>query len=111
MGSAASETTPPIVLSVWPTLQLRFLRGISLRQRLIERAVMDQNGGLDFGHVLRPGRAAVERCRGGQFVAQLDGQGIGHAAAKAEARRADFPVAISTRFQPPRGGNEILEPL
>src|SRR5439155_5242641 len=38
-------------------LQFRFLRGLSLRQRLIERAVVDKNGRLDFGHVFRPGRA------------------------------------------------------
>src|SRR5204863_7450224 len=39
------------------------------------------------------------------------GPSIAPAAAKAETCRAEFPVAVGTRFEPPRGGDEILEPL
>src|SRR5215467_8761450 len=46
-------------------LQLGFLRRISLGQRLIESAVVDEDGRLDFRHVFRLGRATIERggCR------------------------------------------------
>ena len=54
------------------------------------------------------GNAAVERHRGRQIGSQPDGQGIGDAAAVTETGDADLARAVGARFQPHRGGHEIL---
>src|SRR5262249_59356916 len=92
-------------------LQLSFLRRIGLRQRLIEGTVVDEDCRLNFRHVFRLGRATVERGGRRQVWAQQNGQVVGHTAAKAKAGCADFSRAVWTRFQPLRGGDEILGPL
>src|SRR5260370_17070460 len=67
-------------------LQLSFLRRIGLRQVLIEGAVVDQDGRLDFRHVFRLGRATVERGGRRQIPAQQNGQGVGHTTANTKDR-------------------------
>src|SRR5258708_27055086 len=59
-------------------LQLSFLRPIRLRQVLIEGAVVDEDGRLDFRHVFRLWRATVERGSRRQIPAQPHCQGFGH---------------------------------
>ena len=74
--------------------KLRFLRRLAIHRRLVERAMMDQDRRLDLGHILRLGRSAIEGRGRRQIRAHQDRQGVGHAAAKAEAGGADFPGAI-----------------
>src|SRR5215467_5629228 len=92
-------------------LQLSLLRRIGLRQPLVEGAVVDEDGRLDFRHIFRIGRTTVERGGRRQVRAQQNGQVIGHTAAKAKAGCANFSRAVRTRFQPLRGSDEILGPL
>ena len=73
--------------------------------------MVDEDGGLDFRHVFRLGRGAVERRSRRQIRSQQIRQVVGHAAAEAKAGRGDLSAAVRTRLQPPSRSDEILGPL
>ena len=77
---------------------------------LVERGVMQQERGFDFGGVGSPGLCAVERHGRGE-IRNPHGHRVDDASAEAKPDRADLAVAFGTRLQVRDGGKQVLGAL